>query len=73
MDNAEIMHIPQAIRDVDQLNGRSARLLRGQATAYKLGAIHVPIPLDKLVDVPVFHPLGNHRKLVFAYRHSKKW
>jgi len=73
MDNTEIVHILQAICDVDQLNGTSARLPGGQATAYKFSAAYMPLPLDKFIDVPIFHPLGNHRKLVFAYCHPKKW
>ena len=31
------------------------------------------VPRDKLHDVPIVHPLGDHRKPVFAYRHSKQW
>jgi len=73
VDDAEIVHIPQAIRDIDQLNGTSARLLRGRVTAYKLGAVYVPLPLNELIDVSVFHPLGNHRKPVFTHCHPKKW
>ena len=73
VDNAKIVHMPQAIRDVDQLNGTLAGLPRCYATAYELSTVHVPLPLDKIIDVSIFHPLRNHRKPVFAYCHSKKW
>ena len=73
VDNAEIMHIPQAIRDVDQLNGTSAWLLWNQMIPYELGPVYVPLPLDELIDISIFHPLGNHRIPVFADCRSKKW
>ena len=41
-------------------------LPRGQVTTYKLGAIHMLILLNKLVDVPVLHPLGNESEPVFV-------
>jgi hypothetical protein len=40
--------------------------------AHKLNAVHMFVLLDKLVDVPILHPFGDHRKLTFAYRHSKQ-
>ena len=39
---------------------------------YQLSAVHVPIPLDKLIDISVLHPLRNHREPVFAHRHPKQ-
>ena len=59
VDDAEVMHILQAICNVNQLNNASAWILRGQVTTYKLSAICVPIPLNEPTDVSVFHPLGN--------------
>ena len=57
VDYAEVVHVLQAIRNVSQLNNTSAWLLRSQTTTHKLGTVHVGVPLDKLVDVSVFHPL----------------
>ena len=65
------MHILQAIRNASQLDRISARLLWGQVATYKLRAVYMPAPLDELVDVSVFHPLGNHRKPVFTHCHPK--
>jgi hypothetical protein len=42
-------------------------------TTHKLDAVHIFVLLDKLVDVPMFHPLGDHRKPAVAYRHSEQW
>jgi len=39
-------------------------LLRDQMTTYKLGAVYVPVRRDELVDISVFHPLGNESKPV---------
>jgi len=33
----------------------------------------MPIPLDELVDVSVFHPLRNQSEPVFAHCHSQEW
>ena len=41
-------------------------LPRDQVTPYKLGAVYVLILLNKLVDIPVFHPLGNESEPVFV-------
>ena len=57
VDYAEVVHVLQAIRNAGQLNNTSAWLLRSQTTTHKLGTIHEPVLLDKLVDVSVFHPL----------------
>ena len=72
MDDAEVMHILQAVRDPSQLGGASVSLLQDRVTTYKLGAVYMPIPLDELVDVSVFHPLGNHREPVFAHCHPEQ-
>ena len=37
----------------------------GQGTTHKLSTVYMPVPLDKLVDVSVLHPLGNQSKPVF--------
>jgi hypothetical protein len=44
----------------------------GRGVTHQLSAVHIFLLLDKLVDVPVFHPFGDHRKPAFAYRHSKQ-
>ena len=66
VDYAEVMHVLQAIRNASQLNKTSAWLLRSQVTTHKLSTVHVPVPLDKFVDVSVFHPLRNESKSVFV-------
>jgi hypothetical protein len=43
-----------------------------QGVTHKLNAVHMIVLLDELVDVPMFHPFGDHRKPAFAYRHSKQ-
>jgi len=48
-------------------------VLGDQVTTYKLGAVCVLVPLDKLVDVAVFHPLGNQSEAVFIQCHPKQW
>jgi len=60
------MHVLQAICNAGQLNGRpSVMLLQDQGTTYKLDAVYMLVPLNKLVDVPVLHPLGNESEPVF--------
>jgi len=39
-------------------------LLQDQVTTYKLDAVYILIPLNKLIDVPMLHPLGNESKPV---------
>jgi len=61
------MHVLQAVCNTGQLNGRpSEMLLQDHVKTYKLGAVGVLVPLNKLVDVPVLHPLGNVSKPVFT-------
>jgi len=62
----QFMHILQASRNTNQLNGSLVKLLRGQVTAYKIGAVYIPVSLDELVDVSVVHPFGNESKPVFV-------
>jgi hypothetical protein len=75
VNHPEAMHIRQPVRDVNQLKRTSVRLCGGgdQGTTHKLSAVYMSIFLDELVDVPVIHPLRNHRKPAFAYRYSKQW
>jgi len=40
---------------------------------YELDAVNMPIPLDKIIDVPVFHPLRNQSEPVFSHSHSQEW
>jgi hypothetical protein len=75
VNHMEAMHVFQAVRNINQLNSTSVRHLCGWVTraTYKLSTIHIFVLLDKLVDVPIPHPLGDHCKPVFAYRHPKQW
>jgi len=66
VDNTEAMHILQATGNPSQLNGMSARFLRDRVKTYELGAVRMPIPLNELIDISVFHPLGNQREPVFV-------
>ena len=61
----EFMHICHATRNASQLNGSSVRLLRDRVATYELGAVYMLIPLDEIVDVSIFHPLGDESKPVF--------
>ena len=38
---------------------------------YKLEPIHIPIGLDELIDVPIFHPPRRHCKLVVMHCHPQ--
>ena len=67
------MHVRQAVRNINQLNRTSVRCFSGdRGVTHKPSAVHMFVLLDKLVDVPVFHPLGDHRKPAVTYRHSKQ-
>jgi len=74
MNDAKVMHILQTLRDVNQLNTTSVRFVRGQVItrAYEFSAVDVTVPLDELIDVSVFHPLGDQSEPVFAHCHSKE-
>jgi len=43
-----------------------------KCNTYELNAVHVSIPLNKLIDIPIFHPCGNHRKPLLTDRHSNE-
>jgi len=66
VNHVEIVHILQATRDVNQLNGSSVRPLRDQVATYKLDTIYIPVPLDELIDGSVLHPLGDESKSAFG-------
>ena len=72
MNYAEVVHVLQAVRNASQLKGTSVRLPRGQGRTHKFGTVHTPVSLDELIDIPVFHPLGNKSETVFVQHHSKK-
>jgi hypothetical protein len=64
----------QAASNVNQLNRTSARFCGGDRRGtHKINAVHIFVLLDELIYVPMFHPLGDHRKPAFTYRHSKQW
>jgi hypothetical protein len=74
VNHTEAVHVHQAIRNVNQLNTTSARFCgEDRGATNKLSAVCAWVLLDELVDVPVFHPLGDHRKPAFTYRYSKQW
>ena len=51
----------------------SAKLPLGRVITYKLSTVDVSIPLDEVVDVPIFHPLRDQSEPVFTHSHSKEW
>ena len=59
VDHTEVVHVVQALCNVDQLNIISVRLLWGQEITDKLSAVDVRIALNELVDVSIFHPPRN--------------
>jgi len=59
VDYAEVVHVFQAIRNTSQLSGTLVSPLRDQGATHKLNAVHMLICLNELIDVSVFHPLGN--------------
>jgi len=60
------MHILQATRNPGQLDDASVKFLRSQVTTYKLNTVHIAIPLNEVVDVSVFHPIGNQSEPMFG-------
>jgi len=66
VDHAEAVHVLQAFRNPGQLNGTSVGLLRDPGTTYEFPAVYMLVPLDEVVDVSVFHPLGNESKPVLV-------
>jgi hypothetical protein len=65
----------QTIHNVNQLNSTSVRF-RGcgyWGVTNEFNVVHVFVPPDKLVNVPILHPLGTHRKLASAYCYFKQW
>lgn len=40
--------------------------------SYKPETIRIPVHLDKLVDVPIEHPLRYHREVPFAHCHAQQ-
>ena len=39
---------------------------------YKLKPVHIPMGLDKLVDIPVYHPFRCHCEVVSVHCHSQQ-
>ena len=72
MDNPEIMEIFQPIRNIDQLHNISRVPVGIGGVTYKHRAVGVLILFNKLVDISIIHPFGNHCKPVFAYCHPKQ-
>ena len=44
-----------------------------RGATHKLGTVHMFVLPNELDDISILHPLGNHRKPVFTYCHSKQW
>jgi len=72
VDHAKVVHILQAFCNVNQLNIKLIRLLWDQAITYKFSTVHTPVSLDELVDVSIFHPLGDQSEPVFTHCHAKE-
>ena len=69
------VHIYQSPSDIFELSEEIIN--SGQSVveveAYKFNPISIPASLDKLVDVPIFHPLRCHCEVVFTHHHSDQW
>ena len=72
MDNLEVVHVLQPVRNPSQLENTSVSLPQDRVTTHQLSAVHVSIPLDELIYVSVLHPLRDHREPMFAHRHPKQ-
>ena len=73
VNDAEAMHILQTICNICQLHGGSVGYLSGlNVETYKGNAICIVIFPNKLGDVPIVHPFGNHCKLAVVDSHPKK-
>ena len=73
VNHPEAMHILQAIRNICQLpDGLVRHLPEPNTNTYKRSSVCIRIFPDELIGVSIVHPLGNHRKVVFAERHSKQ-
>jgi len=40
---------------------------------YRLKPIHIPMRLDKLIDVSIGHPFRYHCKVAITHCHSQQW
>lgn len=75
MNDPEVMHILQAVRNVRKLrrgsvgNPAGSKLNTG---THKSNAVCIRVFSNKLIDVTVVHPLGNHGKLVGAERNPQQ-
>jgi len=72
MDDAEVMHVLQAICNINQLDSELVSHAGVKCNTYELNAVHVSIPLNKLTDIPIFHPRGNHREPLLTDSHSNE-
>ena len=68
------VHVLQSIRGIGQLSELVTFVSQtnGRST-YELDAIGPCVILDELIDVPMLHPLGYHRKFVTLQSHADKW
>ena len=62
------MHILQAERGLHQLRRSDTSVSvcedRDDPSTYKLCSVHFLVLLYEFVNIPIIHPLGNHRVLV---------
>lgn len=73
VNDPEVMHILQAVRNVHKLRiGSVGNLLRSNVDTHKGDAVCIGVFPNELADVSIVHPLGNHRKPVLADCHSKE-
>ena len=68
------MHIYQPPGDVFEL---PEAILSGGCRAsrvepYELEPIRIPMSFDKLVDVPIYHPLRCHREVASVHCHTQQ-
>ena len=73
MNNVAVMHILQAIRNINQLNSESAGVLLGvKRSTYKHSTVYMWVILNEFIDVSILHPLGNHCKPIFTHCHPEQ-
>ena len=66
------MYINPLVTSLSYRNRLSATATVGSVKSYKLEPIRLSMHLDKLVDVPVCHPLRHHRELGITHRDSQQ-
>ena len=75
MNHPLVVQIYQSLGNILKLSSQGVIVISDERNKqkpkpYKLKPIHIPVLLDVLVDVFIYHPLRYHCELVVSHRHS---